>query len=285
MGIRNRRDPAIELIEQVPGLASAFFALATGEPPPPHDEVSVEEVWEYTFYTHGIDSLLLFREEKVPQLALVLRAVHDRLDHHKDLMWAYLASWVGVAYQCPAVMIVIADSPDLAAWAREPIDGGLGRVSMRPVAVCLGDIEPGDDLGLGLLHALSGKMPAGDLKGVANRLAALPFDQAEWFAGVVDVGLSANSLSGSTDEWRGLASAAGYNLDHSDVRWMRMRVYDADFSRATARSVVQVLEARGYTPTARARTRILTTDSRPTLERWLGQAAVTDEFEQLFGEL
>lgn len=279
MGIRTRCDPAIELIEQVPGLPKALIEQATGQDPPDHDEVQVEEVWQYTFYTRGVDSLLLFRKEEEPRLAVILRMVHNRLDDHKSNFWPYLVSWIRATYGCPTIFVALSESPDLAAWAREPIDWGVGSMTMWPVAVCLGEIEPGDDLGLGLLFGLSDRATTADLKRSADGLAALPFEQAERFAGIVDIG-----MRGDVAEWRSITESAGYNLDDGDHRWMRWKVYEAAKLRGMARGLLLVIKSRGFKPSDQVRTRILTTEDRRTIEHWLDQAAVTDDIERLFSE-
>lgn len=279
MGIRTRCDPAIELIEQVPGLAQALIEQATGQEVPEHDEVKVEEVWDYTFYTRGVDSLLLFRKEEGPKLAVVLRMVHDRLDDHKVNFWPFLVSWVRASYRCPTIFVGLCESPDLAEWAREPIEWGVGSTTMWPVAVCLGEIEPGDDLGLNLLFSLSDRATADDLRRSADGLAALPFEEAERFAGIVDIG-----KSGDLTAWRKITESAGYSLDDRDLRWMRRKVYEAEKLRGMARSLLRVLEVRGFQPSDQVRTRILSTENRRSIEHWIDRAATADDLAQHFSD-
>ncbi|THV41310.1 hypothetical protein [Glycomyces buryatensis] len=279
MGIRTRCDPAIELIEQVPGLPQALIEQATGQQLPEHDEVQVEEIWEYTFYTRGVDSLLLLRKEGEPVLAVILRMVHDRLEDHRTWFWPYLVPWVRASYGCPTIMVAIAESPDLAEWARQPIDWGVGGVAMRPVAVCLGEIESGDDVGLGLLFALSDRASTTDLERAAEGLASLPFEQAQQFAGLVDIG-----KRGDLTEWRRLTESAGYVRDTQDLRWTRFKVYEADKLRSMARCVLRVLTVKGFEPSDRVRTRILTTESERQADDWLGQAANAEDLAQHFSD-
>lgn len=136
------------------------------------------------------------------------------------------------------------------------------------------------DTGLGLLFALSDRATADDLGRVLEALAALPFEQAQRFVGIVDIGKYGDGLAA----WRTLTEAAGYSRDDPDLQWLRWKVRDMDRLRGMSRSLLDILAVRGFEPTVKVRTRILTAELENTVEGWIKLAATAEDLSAHFSE-
>jgi hypothetical protein len=274
VGVRNRRIPAIELIEEVPGLPKALVEYATGQEVPEHDSVQVFPVWEYVTYNQGVDSVLLFEQDGEPQFAAQLEFIEHQFERFKSVFWPLTVAASFSHYGCPTVKVAIADSPDAAEWARQPID--TGQMVMRTPAVCLSDIEPGDDLGLGLLAAISKLAEPKGFSHLADRLAALDFQQAQRIANIMDIGMR-DTPSGMT--WRRHAETAGYDLVDADMLPLRLTVRDADRYARRAAAALMLLRARDLEVSEDVRRYVLTCDSAYEFDRLLELIPVVEEAE------
>jgi hypothetical protein len=60
---------------------------------------------------------------------------------------------------------------------------------VRPIVICLEDLEPGADLGTSLLSAFADSVTEDDLKLLADELAEIPDDQARRYSEILLTGL------------------------------------------------------------------------------------------------
>lgn len=158
------------------------------------------------------------------------------------------------------------------------IDGGLGRSQMRAAVVCLAEIDPREDLGLGLLAAMSNAVDKDALPRLAEGTAAFEFEQAQRIAGIVALGM----LSGPTMKaWMGIGKTAGYDFENADFRWLRHRVQNATVCGAIAKSVLKVLDSRGLKASERVRRYVLTNDNERELYRLFDEAFTAEDAETL----
>jgi hypothetical protein len=127
----------IEMFRENPALAPRFLTTVLHVEIPPHAAVRVAD--------SALDQLIPveFRADLVLELlddrgkvllALILEAQRE-IDPRKKYTWPVYAAVVRAERECPAVVLVIATSADVAAWAAEKIDLGLGLGSLVPLVL------------------------------------------------------------------------------------------------------------------------------------------------------
>jgi hypothetical protein len=127
----------VEMFRENPELAPHFLALLFHIDVPPHASVVVVE--------SSLDQLIPveFRADLVLELrdangALVLAIVLEvqrEKDPDKEYSWPVYVSVLRAKKRCPAMVLVVAPDAEVAAWAAQPIDLGLGLGTIRPVVL------------------------------------------------------------------------------------------------------------------------------------------------------
>jgi hypothetical protein len=127
----------VEMFRENPELAPHFLALLFHVDVPPHASVGVVEA--------SLDQLIPveFRADLVLELrdasgavvlAIVLEVQRDK-DPDKEYSWPVYVTVVRAKKRCPTVVLVVAPDADVATWAAQPIDLGLGFGTLRPVVL------------------------------------------------------------------------------------------------------------------------------------------------------
>jgi hypothetical protein len=127
----------VEMFRENPELAPHLVALLFHVDVPPHASVAVVE--------SSLDQLVPveFRADLVLELrdvngalvlAIVLEVQRDE-DPDKKFSWLVYAAVVRAKKRCPAIVLVVAPDADVATWAAQPIDLGLGLGSLRPLVL------------------------------------------------------------------------------------------------------------------------------------------------------
>jgi hypothetical protein len=127
----------VEMFRENPELAPHLLALLFGVDVPPHASVGVVEA--------SLDQLIPveFRADLVLELrdangalvlAIVLEVQRDK-DPDKEYSWPVYVAVVRAKKRCPTVVLVVAPDADVATWAAQPIDLGLGFGTLRPVVL------------------------------------------------------------------------------------------------------------------------------------------------------
>lgn len=123
----------VEMFRENPSLAPHFLATVFHLDPPPHASVRVAD--------SALDQLIPveFRADLVLELlndqgkiilAIVLEAQREKKPR-KRYSWAVYWTVARAERECPAVVLVIATDTEVAAWAAETIDLGLGLGSIQ----------------------------------------------------------------------------------------------------------------------------------------------------------
>ncbi|MCD0442254.1 hypothetical protein LO763_01265 [Glycomyces sp. A-F 0318] len=223
-----------------------------------------------------VDAVRVFCQGETPQLAAVVEMQHREVEK-KLFDWPHFLFAARVEHGCPTILVVLTVSVKTAEWARRPIDGGLGQSLVRPVVICLEELEPDSDIGVSILRAFTDNVTENDLRQLSAALADLPADLARQYAGIVSTGLQGTE---NFTTWRDLMALEDY-------------VYQNDYAReliakgelkGKAISILQVLAARDIEVPERVRKKILACQDQAQLEHWLAQAAVTDDIVRLFSE-
>jgi len=127
----------IEMFRENPSLAPHFLGLLFHLEVPPYASVRIADT--------ALDQLIPveFRADLVLELrddqdrvvfAIVLEVQRDQ-EARKRYVWPVYLAVARAERECPAVVLVIAVDPGVAAWAAEKIDLGLGMSALRPLVL------------------------------------------------------------------------------------------------------------------------------------------------------
>ena len=127
----------VDMFRENPSLAPRFLALLFQLELPPHASVAViESTLDLLIPVEfRADLVLELRDaEGATVLAIVLEVQRDK-DPVKKYSWLVYVAAVRARKRCPTIVLVVAPDADVAAWAMEPIDIGLGRGSLSPLVL------------------------------------------------------------------------------------------------------------------------------------------------------
>jgi hypothetical protein len=130
---RDKPDFALRLLEQI-------FHLTT----PPHVEVRVADssLNQLVPIEYRADLVLeVLNKDGKFVLAIVLES-QQRIDQRKEYSWPVYRAVSRAERECPAIVMVVAVDDDVAAWAAQPIDMGLGFGAFEAVVLGPGTLPP-----------------------------------------------------------------------------------------------------------------------------------------------
>lgn len=127
----------VEMFRENPGLAPHLLASLFHVEVPAHASAAVVEssLDQLIPVEFRADLVLELRDaEGTVVLAIVLEVQRDR-DPDKKYSWPVYVTVVRARKRCDTVVLAIAPDADVAAWAVENIDLGLGRGNVRPFVI------------------------------------------------------------------------------------------------------------------------------------------------------
>jgi hypothetical protein len=127
----------VELFREDPSLAPRFLATLFHLTVPPHTSVNVVEadLGQLSPVEFRADLVLELRDaERKTVLAIILEVQREK-DANKKFSWVAYVGAARARKRCPTLLLVVATDTDVAAWAMEPIDIGLGRGSLSPLVL------------------------------------------------------------------------------------------------------------------------------------------------------
>jgi hypothetical protein len=282
MPVGNRHEYVLRLFRTDPGLLGTLIERTTGEEVPAFDRVvhgkeasHIDQPTEVF-----VDAVHVLYRGETPQLAVVVEMQHREVKK-KLFDWPHFLFTARIEHQCPTVLVVVTVSAKTAAWARQPIYGGLGRSVVRPIVVCLDELETGIDLGTSLLFAVAEAATPNDLDQVANELADIPGDQALQYAEFL---LTALQGTAAYETWRAIMLEDETLYKHAYAQELLAEGEKRGEKKGEARMIVRALERRGFTVSDRLRRKILSCQDQSQLDHWFDRAMVTDDVERLFSE-
>jgi hypothetical protein len=127
----------IEMFRENPSLAPHLLTTVFHVDLPPHASTRVadsalDQLIPVEFQADLVLELLDERGKVI--LAVILEAQREKKPR-KKYTWAVYCAVVRAARECPAVVLVIATDAEVAAWAAEKIDLGLGLGSVQPLVL------------------------------------------------------------------------------------------------------------------------------------------------------
>jgi hypothetical protein len=127
----------VDMFRENPGLAPHFLATLFHLDLPPYASVAVVEAAldQLVPVEFRADLVLELRDaSEAIVLAIVLEVQRDE-DPDKKFSWLVYVAAVRARKRCPTIVLVVAPDADVAAWAAEPIEIGLGRGNLSPVVL------------------------------------------------------------------------------------------------------------------------------------------------------
>jgi hypothetical protein len=86
------------------------------------------------------DAVAILRDRDNRPVTGVIVEIQRRIDRDKQWTWPIYVATLRAKLRCPAVLLVIAPTPDVSAWARQAIDLGHPRFQLLPIVVDFNDI-------------------------------------------------------------------------------------------------------------------------------------------------
>jgi len=287
----------VQLFRDRPELAPELLRDALGVALPEYTEVRTDsaELTQVAPTEYHADLVILLVDGK-PVLGIVVE-VQLQTDPDKPFSWPVYAATLRARLRCPACVLVVTPSANVARWARAPIETGPG-ARFEPLVVGPDAVPAVRDIDAARrepeLAVLSAMAHGGDqdTQGVAEiALAALvacldlDTERAAFYADVVRAALGE------------AARAALETLMQSPER----REFQSEFARkyvavgraegeakgraeGEARAILAVLEARALTVSAEQRDRITACTDLGILEGWIRRAVTVASVEDLFRE-
>jgi hypothetical protein len=127
----------VEMFRDNPELGPRLLATLFHIDVPPHASVNVVEASldQLVPIEFRADLVLELRDEKGESvLAIVLEVQRDK-DPDKKYSWPVYVAVVRATKRCRTVVLVVTPDDDVAAWAAEEIDLGIGRGTLRPLVL------------------------------------------------------------------------------------------------------------------------------------------------------
>jgi hypothetical protein len=127
----------VDMFRENPALAPHFLATLFHLDIPPYATVEVVEsaLDQLIPVEFRADLVLELRDaSRAIVLAIVLEVQREK-DPDKKFSWLVYVAVVRARKRCPTIVLVVAPDADVAAWAMEPIDSGLGRGSFSPLVL------------------------------------------------------------------------------------------------------------------------------------------------------
>ena len=295
MSVSLEHQGIIDMFRENPSLAPHLIEKLFHVQLPPHASAKVVEstLDQMIPIEFSADLVLeLLNEQGEPVLLIVLE-MQRAIDHDKEYTWPVYVTVVRAKRRCQAIVLVVAPDENVAAWASEKIDLGLGLGTIQPLVLgpavvpqVTDPTEAEKETELAILSAVAhGNGPNG-LAVVTAAFMALarldPQHAAVYFQIIWNVlrepmqrALQELVMERQT---QGKVEFPPFIQQIADRSELKGRVEEA------ARAVLTVLRARGIAVPDTARERLLAQKDPDRLERWLEKAAVAASFGEVLDD-
>ncbi|MFE9245460.1 hypothetical protein [Nocardiopsis sp. NPDC006938] len=235
------------------------------------------------------DGAVVLRDGPRNVMAVVVERQNGR-DKEKRLTWpAYLVN-LHTRLECPTLLVVLCPTDALASWCAAPIRTGHPGFDLAPLTVgpsrmpvIAHDEQARELLELSVLSAHAhGNTDPRTLRAVVEALDSTPERHRAFYYDYVLSGLN----EAAREELEGLMAVETYEWQSDFARKYvgigREEGLEEGRAAEAARSVVSVLEARGFTVSDEVRERVGRCTDLGTLEKWVPAAVTVDRPEDLF---
>jgi hypothetical protein len=127
----------VDMFRENPSLAPHFVATLFHLEVPPYASVAVVEsaLDQLIPVEFRADLVLELRDASGATVLAIVLEVQREKDPDKKYSWLVYVAAVRARKRCPTIVLVVAPDTEVAAWAAEPIDVGLGRGSLSPLVL------------------------------------------------------------------------------------------------------------------------------------------------------
>ncbi len=293
----------IEMFRKNPDIAPHFLETLFGLQVPAYVTIGVVEstLDQMIPVEFRADLVLELRDAAaVLVLAIVLEVQRDD-DPDKKYTWPVYVSVVRARKRCPTVVLVVAPDAEVASWAAQPIDLGLGLGTVRPLVIGASSVpEVVDaavaehDVELAVLSAVAhGNGPNGVAVLAAALVALGRLDlehAAAYFQMIYNVlrepmrrALEALVMERQSENKATFPSLMQRLIDEGEIKGKLAGKLEGRTEEA-ARAVLTALRVRGIALPESARERILAEKDPERLERWLEKAMVAPSVSDVIDE-
>jgi hypothetical protein len=293
----------IEMFRKNPDIAPHFLETLFGLQVPAYASIGVvESTLDQMIPVEFRADLVLELRDLVGMLvlAIVLEVQRDD-DPDKKYTWPVYVAVVRARKRCPTVVLVVAPDAEVASWAAEPIDLGLGLGTVRPLVIGASSVPEVVDaevaekeVELSVLSALAhGNGPNGVAVLAAVLVALGRLDQehaAAYFQMIYTLlrepmqrALEALAMERQSENKATFPPFMQRFIDSSKVDGILEGEIKGRTEEAV-RAVLTVLRVRGVAVPETAQERILAEKDPERLERWLEKAAVALSVAEVIDE-
>lgn len=173
----------VDLVRECPSLAPQLLRICAGiDVGGTTSELGSIDVSQVMPTEYRADAVVKVRDANGELVAAVLVEIQLRPDPIKRWTWPVYVATLRASLRCPVTLLVLAELPGVARWARARIDLGHPHFCLRPVAISFADVpalarSPAE---LVVLSALAHPDDL-DLPAVVSALSALPDDRARLY--------------------------------------------------------------------------------------------------------
>jgi hypothetical protein len=274
----------VEMFRENRELAPHLLATLFHVDVPPHASVAVVEssLDQLVPVEFRADLVLELRDAKAMLVLAIVVEVQRNVDPDKKYSWPVYVAVVRAKKRCPTAVLVVALDADVAAWAAEDIDLGLGRGNVEPLVLSPAAVPEITDAAvaeqeaeLAVLSAVAhGNGPNGLAVIRAVRAALVRLDQEHGWVyfeviwnvlrGPMRQVLEALIMEGQTEGKATFPPFMQRLIEEGELRGRR------DGKLESLREVLLRLVARaGLTLTEGDRARIQTCEDVATLDHWV----------------
>ncbi len=277
----------IELFRENPPLAPHLVEMLFPLKLPPYTTVAVVEAALDQLIPVELraDLVLELRDDQGALVLAIILELQREKDPRKKRSWPVYLAAVYARKQCPAILLVVTPDAEVAAWASEPIDLGLGFSVVKPLVLGPANVpevtDPARAEQEAELAILSAVAHGNGPNGLAVVLAALGalgrLDQehaAVYFQIVYDAlrepmqrALEAKIMERQAEGTKPLPAFAQWLVDIGE----RKGLHDGEL-KAKRDALLRILARAGIALAVNDRARIDACEDGATLDRWFDNA-------------
>ena len=280
----------LRLVQNQPALAPALLESLGFEVPRRTEALNTSSVLTNCDPKEfNSDGAVVLRQGTENVMALVVERQHGH-DQGKRRSWpAYLVT-LHVRLECPTMLLVLCPSEAVARWCAQPIRTGHPGFDLSPLAIGpsrvpkISDEQQARNLPeLAVLSArVHGDSDPGPLRAVVEALDSTAEENRAFYYDYVLAGLN----EAARKELEGLMTVETYEWQSDFARKYvgigREEGRQEGRTSEAVKSVISILQTRGFTLSAEVRERIESCTDLPTLEQWVPAAVKVDRPEDLF---
>jgi hypothetical protein len=283
----------VSLFRERPTLAGEVLVQSLGASIRSFDEVRIEssELGDVVPTEYRADLVVVFYDDAGKALLAVAVEVQLREDSRKRFTWPIYATTLRGRYECEAVVLVVAATENVAAWAAEPIVLGPSG-TIHPLVLSPSSVPKVTDESVASrapeLAVLSAIAHANAVEASAIAVAAIRAvrsldDQWAWiYADLIGSRLNDAARAALEAEMQKYEPQSPWGKRHFEEG--REQGREQGREEGHAESVLLLLEESEIAVPDEARARILACRDLPTITRWLRRAASAKSVDDVFDD-